>query len=152
MSSMAATIHSHTPFSDSAARRRAATWRHVGNLYFPVAPSPPAARYAVSMAQKSKKETRVRRGSPFPLRAIPNCHMLGSEEAVWAPPPAPVDDEPSTSSAPSEPRYGEADGPRGERPRKSRLYCGHTAGGQSVAGGTVQHSTAGDTAGRDGTR
>ena len=64
----------------------------------------------------------------MPLRAIPSCHMLGSEEAVWELLAAPPDEEPSTSSAPSEPRYGEAEGPRGDRPRKSRLYWGDTGG------------------------
>ena len=93
------------------------------------------------MAQKSRKETRVRRGSPLPLRAIPNCHMLGSDEAVCAPPLPPPEDDPSTSSAPSEPRYGEAEGPRGDRPRKSRLYCRDTAGARSAAGGAPERGT-----------
>lgn len=71
------------------------------------------------LAQKSKKDTRVRRASPLPLRAIPNCHMDPSEPPLPPSfPPSPPAPEPEPSSSRILPPE-----PRAERPRKSRLYC-----------------------------
>ncbi len=70
--------------------------------------------------QKSRNETLVLRESPLPLRAIPNCQMDGSP-----PPPPPV--LPPSMAEPlaplSSPSRGDELRPRGDSPRKSRLYC-----------------------------
>lgn len=71
------------------------------------------------LAQKSKKDTRVRRASPLPLRAIPNCHMDPSEPP---PPPTFPPSPPAPEPEPSSSRIPPPE-PRAERPRKSRLYC-----------------------------
>ena len=70
-------------------------------------------------SQKSKNETLVRLESPLPLRAIPNCQMDGSPPAPpLALPPSVAEPAPPLSSSPRWP--GER--PRGDSPRKSKLY------------------------------
>ncbi|KAG8318207.1 hypothetical protein J6590_010085 [Homalodisca vitripennis] len=68
------------------------------------------------LAQKSRKDTRVRRASPLPLRAIPNCHMDGSEPA---PPPSLPPSPPAPAPEPSSSRRLPPPEPRVDRPRKS---------------------------------
>ena len=88
--------------------------------------------------QKSRNETLVLRESPLPLRAIPNCQMDGSP-----PPPPPV--LPPSMAEPLAPLSspsripGDELRPRGDSPRKSRLYCHQQSMERNVKRHRVSH-------------